>query len=892
VLREKLIQLTPPITTVELSLHEIDVPNIFVTVSAWKIAPSAPREYEYSNMPESQLISDSVELLVNSQVKELQVEVTPQADSYQPGDEAEVKIVVRDNQGRPVSAEVSLAVVDEAIFSLSEELTESMIDSFYGRRLNAVQTYHSMAPFRWIWTPGRGGGGGGEGRPPNDLRSDFLDTVAWFPSLITDASGEVTVQFPLPDNLTNWRLTAKAITIDTKVGEETANLITHKELIVTPLLPRTLVSGDQVILSSVVHNFSSVGRWINVQLESSGLILQSEHVQKIYLEPDGSGVLGWEVQAGDFGEASVTVVATADELQDAVRLTIPVQPMAEVNVFSEIGRVDEVFEMDFILPQDAIGASSLTVELSRSIDGSILSGLEYLTGYPYGCVEQIMSKALPNAVVGRALNIVDQRFAYLSYDLSDRVNKGLQMLYAMQHQDGGWGWWYDDESHDYQTAWVIFGLTMTSEAGYQVDPEVVQRGVAWLAEHLSELDPRTRAFALYGMTLAGSGDLAATVELANGEENLDTFSLAALALSLERLGEHEQAERLLGIFEETAQKDSARVYWNLPHSDGYYRRKTMSSSVRSTALTLSAFIQIDPENELIPGIVRWLMEKREYYGWGTTNETSFAILGLTDFVVSETRENEQTEYVVEINGEKTAEGTLGLDQPIVAFEIGFDQMSSGSNSVRILSSGDGPLYYVLHGNFYLERDVIRESGDIRITRTYFDAETNRMVENIEAGSLVKVELAVDMPEDGSYMIVEDHLPGGLEALNEGLNTSSRWLGEANYIETDYRWRSLGYNNKEVFGDRVSFFITDLSAGRHRFTYLARATTAGNFIALPTQAWAMYDEDLWGRSVSSEVSVQDGRFATSGVARDSTEDLREIRQMFLDILDTEVGITQH
>jgi uncharacterized protein YfaS (alpha-2-macroglobulin family) len=149
-----------------------------------------------------------------------------------------------------------------------------------------------------------------------------------------------------------------------------------------------------------------------------------------------------------------------------------------------------------------------------------------------------------------------------------------------------------------------------------------------------------------------------------------------------------------------------------------------------------------------------------------------------------------------------------------------------------------------------------------------------------------------MPEDGSYMIVEDHLPGGLEALNEGLNTSSRWLGEANYIETDYRWRSLGYNNKEVFGDRVSFFITDLSAGRHRFTYLARATTAGNFIALPTQAWAMYDEDLWGRSVSSEVSVQDGRFATSGVARDSTEDLREIRQMFLDILDTEVGITQH
>jgi uncharacterized protein YfaS (alpha-2-macroglobulin family) len=745
VLREKLIQLTPPITTVELSLHEVDVPNIFVTVSAWKAQLSAPGEYEYSNIPESELIRDSIELFVNSQVKELQVEIMPQEDSYLPGEEAEVKIIVRDNQGRPVSAEVSLAVVDEAIFSLSEELSESMVDVFYGRRLNAVQTFSSMAPYRWIWTPGRGGGGGWDGSPPNDLRSDFLDTAAWFPSLHTDASGEAIVRFRLPDNLTNWRVTARAITTDTKVGEATANLITHKELIVTPLIPRTLVSGDQVILSTVVHNYSPSGRWINVQLKASGLIQQSEAAQKIYLEPDETGVIGWNVKAGDFGEATVTVVATSGELQDAVNLTIPVQPLAEVDKFSEIGRVDGVFEMDFYLPEDALGASLLTVELSRSIDGSILSGLEYLTGYPYGCVEQIMSKALPNAVVGRALNIADQRYANLSYDLSERVNMGLQMLYAKQHQDGGWGWWYDDETHDYQTAWVIFGLAMTSEAGYQVDQEVIQRGVSWLSEHLAGMDPRTRAFALYGMTLAGEGDLAATLELANEEDGLDTFSLAALALTLDKLGERESAERLLGVLEETAQKHAARVYWELPYGDGYYRQKTMASSVRSTALVLSALIQIDPENELVPGIVRWLVEKRQPHGWGTTNETSFAILGLTDYVVLETRGDEQTEYVVEINGEQINQGTLSLDEPIERFNIGFDGMISGKNTVRILNSGDGPLYYSLHGNIYLEREVITADGEISIARKYYDAETNHMVESIEAGSLVKVEVVVDMP---------------------------------------------------------------------------------------------------------------------------------------------------
>jgi hypothetical protein len=518
--------------------------------------------------------------------------------------------------------------------------------------------------------------------------------------------------------------------------------------------------------------------------------------------------------------------------------------------------------------------SSLTVELSRSIDGNLLSGLEYLTGFPYGCVEQIMSKALPNAVVGRALNIVDERFVYLPYDLSDKISMGLQMLYAKQHQDGGWGWWYDDESHDYQTAWVVFGLTMTSEAGYEVDPQAIERGVNWLSEHLTEMDPRTQAFALYGIALVGEGNLEATLELAHRVSELDTFSLAALALALDKLGEGSEAQALLNLLEDTAEHSAAKVHWDLPYGDGYYKRKTMASSIRSTALALSAFMQIDPDNDLVSGIVRWLLEKREPRGWGTTNETSFAILGLTDYVVSVAQASEHSDYIVEINGEQIAEGKLSLDRPIVQVEIGIDQMVRGENLLRIVRSGAGALYYVVAGETYLAREEIEAQGEVSITRIYYDADTDRRIDQVEAGSLVKVELNVNMPVDGYYMIVEDYLPGGLEALNEGLNTSSRWIGEANYVETDYRWRSLGYNNKEVYGDRVSFFITDLSKGRHKFTYFARATSAGNFVALPTQAWGMYDLALWGRSASDQFTVEDDWFAMSGAEDDLTASLPE------------------
>jgi hypothetical protein len=110
-----------------------------------------------------------------------------------------------------------------------------------------------------------------------------------------------------------------------------------------------------------------------------------------------------------------------------------------------------------------------------------------------------------------------------------------------------------------------------------------------------------------------------------------------------------------------------------------------------------------------------------------------------------------------------------------------------------------------------------------------------------------------MPDRGAYIIVEDRLPGGLEALNEGLNTTSH-VGSVEE-EPRYYWQSYGYNQKEVYGDRVSFFITEMDSGRHTFTYLARATQAGEFAALPAEVSAMYDLTAWGRSAS-------GRFVVS------------------------------
>ena len=150
----------------------------------------------------------------------------------------------------------------------------------------------------------------------------------------------------------------------------------------------------------------------------------------------------------------------------------------------------------------------------------------------------------------------------------------------------------------------------------------------------------------------------------------------------------------------------------------------------------------------------------------------------------------------------------------------------------------------------------KAAGNIVVIRRYLDPKTNTPLENFEAGQLVKVEVRVQIPENAYFLAVEDYLPGGLEALNEGLSAANQVSMDSWGYESyrPYYWEEYGYNYKEIRGDRVVFFITTFEKGTRTFTYYARATTTGQFVALPARAYAMYDLSLWGRSESTTVQI--------------------------------------
>ncbi len=864
--RELPVMLAPPVTVVEVPILPEDAPNIFVTVNAWEPLTNVPVSelgdetwLAMESQRDAALRTATVELSVPVTDRTLTVTIETDQEEYAPRDEAAVTVRVTDAEGQPVQAQVALAMVDEAIYLLAHDNTRPLHDAFYGPRAHRVLTRNALAPGRYLYEGGMGGGGGnGLGMP----RSDFPDTAAWFPALVTDANGEATVVIPLADSLTTWRLTARAVTAaDTSVGEAVHKFNTQQVVIIRPILPRGLTAGDAIVLSAVVHNYGDEAAELEVTLsDEAGLLTIAAPSQSVTLEPGATQVVGWPAEVVAAGETrALAVAALPDGGGDAVELPLSVRELAVPLHEYATGRIDGSGEMTVTLPDDALPGSAVTLEVSRSPAGTLLNGLEYLIGFPYGCVEQTMSRALPNAVVSRAFNRLGIPVP-VEMDLDRLVNESAQKLYGFQHDDGGWGWWFDDDSDPYQTAWVLFGLATMADAGHEIDPGVIERGAAFLHERLDETDPRTRAYVLYTLAVAGHLDEAGAeaalalldeAETSLNQRLLDSYSLAALALALDAAGEPDAAQAAMERLAALVEIDGERAWWS-EGGDGVYDRKVMASSVRSTALALSAYVKLRPGDELEPLIVNYLMAARRGDGWGTTNETAHAIIGLTDHLLGTGLGRTTAAFSVTLNGAPLAEGALAEGDLRQVIDVPLDRLEPGANTVTLTAADGGQLYYTLNERYQAARETIEAGGAVQVIRTYLSPDDGKELDAIAAGDLVLVRLTVRFPQGTRFVVVEDRVPAGLEPLNERLNTS---VLDAGFFGVDtYSWHNLGYNYKEIRDGRVTFFVTSIEGFTTQYEYLARATHSGTYTALPAEAWAMYETDVWGRSASDELRV--------------------------------------
>ena len=162
----------------------------------------------------------------------------------QTGENISYTVTTANSEGKPVSAEVSLGVVDEAIYALREDNPAALREAFFPWRYSRVQTRYSFA-VQYL-------GDANKAEPKIAARSKFKDTAYWNPAVKTDAAGRATVSFNLPDNLTTWRATAVG-----RWGRQSDEIPPKSSQLrnsSSASIRRDLHQNDQARISAFIHN--------------------------------------------------------------------------------------------------------------------------------------------------------------------------------------------------------------------------------------------------------------------------------------------------------------------------------------------------------------------------------------------------------------------------------------------------------------------------------------------------------------------------------------------------------------------------------------------------------------------------------------------------------------
>ena len=928
---EILVKIDGPVTMVDVPITDEYGPNIFATFHLFQWASDQHETLRNIGDREGNLITVETELAVDLVGKKLNLGISADAEKYLPGQEAELTFTLTDKDGLPTAGVISVALVDEALFSLQADLSENLFTTFYNDGSNRVGTYQSLVREPdWYWNeryfveptptatysyedepyvptggqltpvpqpaptataPSTEAGIADESdssepeTPGSQPRRNFQDTAYWNAAIVVGADGKATITVPLPDNLTTWRITARAVTQDTRIGTATGSLLVTKEIISRPTLPRFAVVGDQFSLRAVAQNYTGMDLQGEAGVESTHLVIVNPDSQTLDLPNNKSAVGRWTAIASQMGTGLVTSTLQTAQGQDIVELPLLTKSFSAPERWVAAGQAAPQATEKFTMPLNAIhDASELTIFLSPSIALGLLDGLDDLIAYPYGCVEQTMSRVLPSAVAIQVYNELGLPNPKAD-EIPAIVKKGLQKLYGYQQYDGGWGWFYDDDSALYLTSYVLLGLTTVQQAGFEVDSSVLSNGFYALDRLLDRnvvasslsADQRQeaenddmRAFALYVKAQADRGDLEAAQRLAQVADTLRSDSLSMLALALHLDGDTTGAQALADTLLARVNEDTDDAYWDAGESryDWYYWR-TMASRDKYTALAVRTLATLRPESEQLPKAVRWLMKNRRGASWRNTQATAFAVLGLLDYIQVSGELESNYSYTISVNNVQVGNGRVtpeNVTQPIEPLVIPGNVLRVGENELTIARSEQGgviaasidaenPLYYTAQMRQELFYDSFAEIASaqkgLSLSRSY------RLVEGAprddgayNIGDVVEVSLGLTIDDEIWYLLIEDPIPAGFEALNERLNATSYTLG----YSSGYWWRNWGYNRKDVRDDRVDFFITHGYSGQRTLTYLMRATVPGTFSVLPGQAYPMYDDDVWARSASRQVKV--------------------------------------
>jgi uncharacterized protein YfaS (alpha-2-macroglobulin family) len=904
VLREERRTLRGATPTIEIPITDELRPNAYVSVVLVRgRSKAAPEKLDVPDVGAPTFRMGYAELSLSPEKRRLKVGVTPSKREAGPGEQVSVEVAVRDATGKPARAEVTLYAVDEGVLALAGYQTPDPLARLHSPRALRVKTLESRQALARIVGPagaigldkGRDGGGGGG----SDLRRDFRAAAFYAPSLVTDDKGVARASFKLPDGLTTYRVMAVVAGEDDRFGFGVDRIVTSRPLLARPAFPRFVRAGDAfeagvVVTAKVVPGAPKPTGPVEVRAEAEGLTIDGANVRSLDLAPGESREVRFAYRAETVGKSKLRFFVSRGADKDSVEIVRDVRAPTVLEAVSLYGETDgEVAEKLGNLGGIRGDVGGLELRLASTALAGLDGAMEQLLDYPYGCTEQLSSKLVPMV----ALRELAADFGVkLPADVDKRAREAVASIVSHQHGGGGFGAWSDSpDDNPWVSAYALWALHEAKKRGHAVPASALEAGTLYLREALGRADQRSLAvspFLLEVLAELGAPDPGRAAKLFEQRAGLPLFARAQLlrAMALGK-GDPKSVATLALELEKALRIDGAFARAVTNQGDAY--AVFMDSDTRTSALVLRALLAVHPEHPLASKLALGLLADRRGGGWRTTQENAFALLALGEY--RKKAEAVSPDFVARVflgETELAHKPMVGrslarIDSSIPSRDL-LATLAKGGERAGVLgfsAEGQGTLFYEARLR-YARKEPPRDALErgFFVSRTLRPVTTDgladalkivplRGVTTFRAGDLVLADVVVVTPSPRHFVVIDEPLPAGLQAIDARLAT----VGSGYDLEAaaaraevasddpddpndDDDDRAMGrrfdpsWFVRELRDDRVLFFVDRMAAGMYRYRYLARAVTPGKFSMPPTKSEEMYQPEVFGRTAADVITI--------------------------------------
>ena len=710
-------------------------------------------------------------------------------------------------------------------YYLGQRRMTSEIRDLYGQLIDGMQGTRGQ-----LRTGGDAAGAELQGSPPTQK------PLALYSGIVTvGADGAAEIAFDIPEFAGTARVMAVAWTA-TKLGHASIDVTVRDPVVLTATLPRFLLSGDHGTMSMDLDNVEGAAGDYTINVKTSGPVKVTGNpatTLKLAAKQRTSMALALDA-VGGAGNAQVDVdIKGPNGVTLARHYVLDVKAATQILARRSIRTLakGESLTLTSDMFSDLIagtGAVSMSVSLSTALDAATI--LKALDRYPYGCSEQITSRALPLLYVNDLA-----AGAHLAMDtaVDQRIRDAIDRLLARQGSNGSFGLWSAGGDDAWLDAYVTDFLTRAREKGFVVPDVLFRNALDRIRNSVVNADEpeknggRDLAYGLYVLARNGAAPIGDLRYLADTKlNNLATpIAKSQLAAALALVGDRSRAERVYAAALESI----------APKPVLEFGRVDYGSALRDAAALVSLGSEGNASGATIMQAVQRVEAARGLTPYTSTQENAWLVLA--------SRALSKETLSLDVNGSPVK---AALYRSYKAAEV-------TGQPIRITNTGDTPVQAVISVSGAPVTPEPAASNGFKIERNYFTlagkpADPSKAKQNERFAVVLKVTEA--KPEYG-HIMVSDYLPAGFEIDNPHL-VSSGDTGTLDWIEDGEE-----PEHTEFRDDRFTAAIDRASDDKAVFTvaYVVRAVSPGKYVLPQAYVEDMYRPDRFGRTGVGTVQIE-------------------------------------